>query len=201
MTIGQVQLTSQEWQNFWRYFKGEPQQQEAVEMLRQFINEADPTLLTQNATWVQKYRSQPLVIERFTPDKPFSYKITPHITYGEIAMHSEARRFTEQQQCETCVMLCQFLEKARTAFGGKPVIITSGYRPPAVNAAIGGASSSEHLYRPGCGAVDFFINGADINAVQRWCDQNWPYSLGYGAPKGFVHLGIRQGRPRVRWDY
>jgi hypothetical protein len=25
--------------------------------------------------------------------------------------------------------------------------------------------------------------------------------LGYGAPKGFVHLGIRKGRPRVRWDY
>ena len=25
--------------------------------------------------------------------------------------------------------------------------------------------------------------------------------LGYGAPKGFVHLGIRQGSPRVRWDY
>ena len=43
--------------------------------------------------------------------------------------------------------------------------------------------------------------GVNIDHVQDWCDQNWPYSLGYGAPKGFVHLGIRSGRPRVRWDY
>jgi hypothetical protein len=49
--------------------------------------------------------------------------------------------------------------------------------------------------------VDFYVDGADINAVQNWCDKNWPYSIGYGAPKGFVHLGIRQGRPKVRWDY
>jgi hypothetical protein len=25
--------------------------------------------------------------------------------------------------------------------------------------------------------------------------------LGYGATKGFVHLGMRLGRPRIRWDY
>ena len=84
---------------------------------------------------------------------------------------------------------------------GAPVVITSGHRPPAVNAAVGGASNSEHLYKPGCGAVDFYVDGVDIYAVQRWCDRVWPYSLGYGAPKGFVHLGIRDGRPRVRWDY
>ena len=202
MAITDIQLTSQEWQNFWRYFKGEPQQQEAVEMLRQYINEADPTLLTQNATWIQKYRSQPLVTERFTPDKPFSYKITPHITYGEIALQSEARRFTQQQQCETCTMLCEFLEKARSAFGGKPLIITSGYRPPAVNASVGGSSTSEHLYdMQGKGAVDFTIDGVNVFQLQDWCDANWDHSLGYGAKKGFVHLGIRPNGGRIRWDY
>ena len=82
------------------------------------------------------------------------------------------------------------------------ITITSGYRPPAINRAVGGASSSEHLYNaPNVGAVDFLVEGADIYAVQDWCDKQWPYSLGYGAPKGFVHLGIRQGRPKVRWDY
>ena len=82
------------------------------------------------------------------------------------------------------------------------MIITSGYRPPAINRSVGGANSSEHLYNaPGLGAVDFYIKGAPITEVQAWCDKAWPYSLGYGAPKGFVHLGIRQGRPRVRWDY
>jgi uncharacterized protein YcbK (DUF882 family) len=90
----------------------------------------------------------------------------------------------------------------RIAFGGKRITITSGYRPAAINRAVGGASGSEHLYdAPGVGAVDFFVDGASIDAVQAWCDKEFPYSVGYGAPKGFVHLGIRKGRPRVRWDY
>ena len=42
MTIQQVQLSSEEWRNFFLYYKGETHQQEAIEMLRQFINEADP---------------------------------------------------------------------------------------------------------------------------------------------------------------
>jgi len=138
----------------------------------------------------------------FTPESPFTFKITPHITYGEFALGQKARRFNHQHQCDTATKLAQFLEKVRTQFGGKPITITSGYRPAAINRQVGGASSSEHLYNAiGVGAVDFNIIGADINAVQAWCDKNWPYSLGYGAPKGFVHLGIRQGSPRVRWDY
>ena len=139
---------------------------------------------------------------KLSPSSPFSALITPHITLGEFALNEEARRFTHQHQIATAAELAAFLERVRVAFGGKPVIITSGYRPPAINKSIGGASSSEHLYNsPGVGAVDFYIQGADINAVQAWCDKEWPCSVGYGAPKGFVHLGIRAGRPRVRWDY
>lgn len=138
----------------------------------------------------------------FTPKSPFSTKVTAHITYGELALQSEARRFQHQYQCDTALELCKFLEKVRAAFGGKPVIITSGYRPPAINAQVGGASNSEHLYSAAnVGAVDFYLDGVSVQAVQDYCDQHWPYSVGYGAPKGFVHLGIRAGRPKVRWDY
>jgi len=138
---------------------------------------------------------------KLRPSSPFSARITPHIRLGEFALDQEARRFVNQGQVDIAAELAAFLERVRTQFGGRPIIITSGFRPPAVNAAVGGASNSEHLYKPGCGAVDFYIDGADIKAVQDWCDQHWPYSLGYGAPKGFVHLGIRSGRPRVKWDY
>jgi len=139
---------------------------------------------------------------KLSPSSPFSALITPHITLGEFALNEEARRFTHQHQIATAAELAAFLERVRVAFGGKPVIITSGYRPPAINRSVGGASSSEHLYNsPGVGAVDFYIQGADIRAVQAWCDKEWPCSVGYGAPKGFVHLGIRAGRPRVRWVY
>jgi len=152
--------------------------------------------------WGRERQTTGPISAMFTPESPFSQKITPHITAGEFALGQEARRFDHQHQCDTALKLAQFLEKVRAQFGGKPVVITSGYRPPAVNRAVGGASSSEHLYDGiGVGAVDFYIDGANINAVQDWCDKTWPHSLGYGAPKGFVHLGIRKGGPRVRWDY
>ena len=139
---------------------------------------------------------------KLSPSSPFSARITPHITLGEFALGQEARRFTAQHQLDTAAELAAFMERCRVAFGGKPVVITSGYRPAAINRSVGGASQSEHLYDArDTGAVDFYIEGASIHAVQDWCDKHWPYSLGYGAPKGFVHLGIRPGRPRVRWDY
>lgn len=138
---------------------------------------------------------------KLRPGSPFTARITPHIKLGEFALDQEARRFTAQHQIDTAAELAAFLERVRTQFGGKPIVITSGYRPPAINKSVGGASGSEHLYNaPNVGAVDFVIDGADMMAVQKWCDQNWPYSLGYAAPR-FIHLGIRQGRPRVRWDY
>jgi GH24 family phage-related lysozyme (muramidase) len=139
---------------------------------------------------------------KLTPDKPFDFRVTPNIKYGELALNQEARRFDKQHQCDTAIVLCNFLEKARAAFGGKPIIITSGYRNPQINASVGGSTRSEHLYSaPDVGAVDFFIEGVDVYDLQRWCDIHWPYSLGYGAPKGFIHLGMRSGRPKVRWNY
>jgi len=137
-----------------------------------------------------------------SPGSPFSAHITPHIRLGEFALDQEARRFDHQHQVDTAAELAAFLERVRGAFGGKPVVITSGYRPPAINRSVGGASGSEHLYdAPSVGAVDFYVGGTDIHAVQAWVDREWPYSVGYGAPKGFVHLGIRKGKPKVRWDY
>jgi GH24 family phage-related lysozyme (muramidase) len=155
--------------------------------------------------WRSSLPKQPEVQQdpaKLTPNSPFSARLTPHITLGEFALGEEARRFDHQYQVDTAAELAAFLERARTAFGNKPVIVTSGYRPPAVNRSVGGASGSEHLFNGiGIGAVDFYIEGVDIYKLQDWCDKNWPFSVGYGAAKGFVHLGIRAGRPRVRWDY
>jgi uncharacterized protein YcbK (DUF882 family) len=140
------------------------------------------------------------VTTKLTPKSPFSQKITPNFTYGELTLNQEARRFTNQGQCDIATELCQFLEKARAKFG--PIKITSGNRPPAVNASVGGASNSEHLFKPGCGAVDIYPINASCLELEKWCDKEWPYSVGYGASyRGFVHLGIRVGRPKIRWDY
>ena len=151
--------------------------------------------------WGRDKQTTGPVSAMFTPESPFTHKITPHITAGEFALNQEARRFDYQHQCDTAIKLAQFLEKVRQQFGGRSITITSGYRPTAINQAVGGASQSEHLYdAPGVGAVDFLVDGADIYAVQDWCDQNWPFSLGYAAPN-FLHLGRRADGQRRRWDY
>jgi hypothetical protein len=187
--------------DFFAHYKGEPHQLAAINLLQRQMPES---LLKDDSEWVEAFRAAPPIKPdpgRFSPGSPFSYKVTPHITYGELSMNDNARRFTNQKQCEIALELCQFAEKARATFGNKPVIITSGHRPPAINNSVGGARDSEHLYKSGCGAIDFYLQGASVYDLQAWCDRTWPYSLGYGAKRGFVHLGIRAGRPRVRWEY
>ena len=137
-----------------------------------------------------------------TKDMPFETLITPHITYGELTKYDEARRFDHDYQCKTAHQLCEFLEKCREHFGGQSVIITSGYRPEPINTQQNGAKGSEHLFDcPGKGAVDFHIQGVNVYEVQEWCLKNYPYSVGRGAHRNFVHVGIRPGKGKYRWDY
>lgn len=136
------------------------------------------------------------------PNSSFNTKITQNITYGEICINQEERRFVSMHQCKTAMEICTFLEKVREKFGNKAIIITSGSRPEPINRQVGGAANSEHTYNiPDKGAIDFYINGVDLESVQLWCDKHWPYSVGFGAKKGFVHIGMRPGRDRIRWDY
>ena len=179
------------------YYKQEPQQIKAWEYLQDNVSE---DVLGEFTTI---YRETPPTPPRtkLTPGSPMSQLVTPHFTYSELCNGGqEERRFVAQDQCDIATEICEFLEILREKFG--PIKITSGHRPPAINASVGGASQSEHLYQPGCGAVDVYpINGRG-QEMEDYCDKNWPYSVGYGMSyRGFVHLGIRDGRPRVRWDY
>lgn len=178
-----------------KYFKDEPHQVEAFEWLESQLTDK------QRETFLSKYRARKSDA-KFVPSASFDFLVTPHITYGEIAMQQERRRFKHQYQCDVALEICKYLETVRSHFGDNAIIITSGYRPPEVNAQIGGATDSEHLYKDSTtGAIDFYIKNVDTYAVQKYCVNTWPYSVGLGAKKGFVHIGIRAGRPRVRWDY
>lgn len=140
--------------------------------------------------------------DKLTKEMPFDTLITPHIAYGELTKYEEARRFTQNYQCKTAYELCRFLEKCREHFGGKPVIITSGHRPEPINTQQKGAQGSEHLYdQPKKGAIDFRIKDVNIYDIQNWCLKNYPGSVGKGAHKGFVHIGIRPGPRPIPWNY
>ena len=58
MTIDQVQLSPRRWVEFWDAFKAEPQQIAGIEELRLAILQADPTLLTEGASWVANFHKE-----------------------------------------------------------------------------------------------------------------------------------------------
>jgi len=179
-----------------KYFKGMPHQLAAWNALEEALT---PRQL-QEFTDLYRISATPKA-SLFVPASSFQYRITADVTYGEFALQSESRRFIAQHQCETAKVLAAFIQKARDHFK-HPAVVTSGYRPSRINSSVGGAPDSEHLYDvPNTGAVDFYIDGISVYTLQAWADKEWPYSLGYGAPKGFIHVGMRPGKPRVRWNY
>lgn len=75
--------------------------------------------------------------------------LTPHFTLEELTASSTARRLgldnTPTTQARVALQAtADMLERVRTALG-RPVVVTSGYRGPAVNKAVGGVTSSDHM--------------------------------------------------------
>lgn len=120
-----------------------------------------------------------------------SLKISQFFTVGEVTKGDVRRQpkpgsFEEQN----ILILAKELDKIRTDWGG-PIRVTSWFRPPAINRAVGGASRSQHINGR---AVDIQAVGKDIYQFQTFLDKNWFGFLGYGAKKGFVHLDMRNAK-------
>lgn len=96
---------------------------------------------------------------------------------------------------ENLTRLClHVLEPVRAHFA-RPVIVTSGYRSPAVNSAIGGSGTSQHSQGE---AADFTVHGVGNIEVCRWMEANLTYDqLIYEfGESGWVHCSWRKGRLR-----
>ena len=86
------------------------------------------------------------------------------------------------------------LEPLRESFG--PVTITSGFRTPATNRAVGGASQSRHLYRsfPTEVAADVICRDGESWRWFEALDEWWPGGLGFY--RSHIHVDVRPYRAR-----
>lgn len=109
--------------------------------------------------------------------------LTKHFTKAEMAC----------QHCGVCLMRDTFMRKLqalRDAFGG-PITVTSGYRCPDHNRAVGGAKDSQHVKG----------NAADIWAedVERLEMQALMFFPNVVKGPGFIH--VDDGPKRKPWSY
>jgi uncharacterized protein YcbK (DUF882 family) len=92
--------------------------------------------------------------------------LSPHFTLDELTHtdHREIDNTPTQDEINNLQQLANFLEEVKTVLGGKPIMISSGFRCKALNDAVGSKDSSQH--RTGF-AADFRVPGMTPDEVVR----------------------------------
>lgn len=121
-----------------------------------------------------------------------------------LAPDFNAREFRCRDGTDTIMVdeaLTVVLQCIREHFG-KAVVITSGYRTPAHNAAVGGAKSSQHLLGR---AADIRVQGVSVEDVAAYAESLMPdwggvgrYPAKAGRAAGWVHVDTRADKARWR---
>jgi putative chitinase len=127
-------------------------------------------------------------------------QLTPHFTLAELTVSPTAKRLglpnTPTAEHIANMKYCceKILEPVRAKFG--PVQVNSSYRSPAVNKAVGGSKTSQHVNGQ---AIDFEVPGVDNKKVADWVADNLEfdqvilefYTAG-DKNSGWVHASIKK---------
>jgi putative chitinase len=127
-------------------------------------------------------------------------KLTEHFTLEELTTSPTAKKLglsnTPTPEHIANMKYCceKILEPVRAKFG--PVTINSSYRAPAVNKAVGGSKTSQHVNGQ---AIDYEVKGVDNKVVADWVADNLEfdqvilefYTAG-DKNSGWVHTSIKK---------
>ena len=134
--------------------------------------------------------------DRWTPNNiQIAASIIPsgNFTWAE-ATRGGTRMPPDQATVNAIVRLALLAQEARDRIG-RPFFITSWYRPPEINARVGGASMSRHIIGD---AIDFYCDGLTGQQLYWALDPWWPGGLGrYSRYPYLCHLDARG--ERARW--
>jgi zinc D-Ala-D-Ala carboxypeptidase len=119
-------------------------------------------------------------------------KVSANFTKKELSCPCCGRTAVEAQVLseKEFLRIVQKLENLRTAFGGTPLKITSSFRCPAHNKAVGGAPSSMHMK-----GIAFDIEAVGHNALALAYTASvagWN-GIGLNPKRNFVHIDDRPG--------
>ena len=105
-------------------------------------------------------------------------RLTPHFSVEEfVASQTADRRDIDNSLTSNLLAsarnTCNGLEQVRSLLGNLPILISSGYRSPELNRAVGGSKSSQHMLAQ---AVDFTCPGfgSVADTIEKSCRATSP---------------------------
>ncbi|MBI3927286.1 MAG: DUF882 domain-containing protein [Armatimonadetes bacterium] len=117
-------------------------------------------------------------------------RLSPHFTMGEFLPRDARYRYVR-----LAPKLVGLLEELRLELGGSPLVVTSGYRPPAYNRMVGGATLSVHMDGLAADVSSYQVSIAHLYDVADRLVGNRG-GVGYYPAQLFVHVDLRGERSR-----
>jgi hypothetical protein len=137
----------------------------------------------------------------------FNAFLTPNLTVGEVLQFDARRRPSAQSAVVPRILeTAREFQAIRMAWG-RPLGVTSFYRPEPINREVGGVRNSFHVSGL---AVDLYPIGLPLQALYDFLIGRWTGGFGDGRNRGFIHLDRRGGgrfvpsggvRPAAVWPY
>ena len=132
-------------------------------------------------------------------------RLTPHFSVEEFTASQTADRRDIDNSLTSNLLAsarntCNGLEQVRSLLGNLPILISSGYRSPELNRAVGGSKGSQHMLAQ---AADFTCPGfgsvADI--IEKIKQSDIPYDqlireFATAPGRGWVHISFTMLPPR-----